>query len=84
MGNKKKLLYEIMDNIPILIIIIGYVGFAIGCIVDSIFTWIAVFTGKMMISANVYLLLIGAPIISAPVICLASILIIRLFEFFIK
>ena len=75
---------EIIDDILILIVIIGFATFGIGCVIDSIFIWIAIFTGKIMISANTYILLMGVPAVGTPAIFLLSLLIIRVMKFFVK
>lgn len=84
MKNDKKTFDEILNDILILIIIIGFATFGIGCVVDSIFIWITIFTGKIMISANTYILLMGVPAVSTPAIFLLSLLIIRVMKFFNK
>lgn len=67
MRNNKKSFDEIIDDILILIVIIGFATFGIGCVIDSIFIWIAIFTGKIMISANTYILLMGVPAVGTPI-----------------
>lgn len=84
MRNNKNSLDETINDILILIIIIGFATFGIGCVIDSIFIWIAIFTGKIMISANTYILLMGVPAVSTPAIFLLSLLIIRALKFFSK
>ena len=84
MRNNKKSFDEIIDDILILIVIIGFATFGIGCVIDSIFIWIAIFTGKIMISANTYILLMGVPAVGTPAIFLLSLLIIRVMKFFVK
>ena len=81
---EKKSFDEIIDYILILIVIIGFATFGIGCVIDSIFIWIAIFTGKIMISANTYILLMGVPAVGTPAIFLLSLLIIRVMKFFVK
>lgn len=80
MRNNKKSFDETINDILILIVIIGFAAFGIGCMIDSIFIWIAIFTGKIMISENTYLLLMGVPAVSTPAIFLLSLLIIRVIE----
>lgn len=84
MRNNKNSFDETINDILILIIIIGFATFGIGCVIDSIFIWIAIFTGKIMISANTYILLMGVPAVSTPTIFLLSLLIIRTLKFFSK
>lgn len=84
MRNNKYSLDETINDILILIIIIGFATFGIGCVIDSIFIWIVIFTGKIMISANTYILLMGIPAFSTPAIFLLSLLIIRVMKFFSK
>jgi hypothetical protein len=84
MRNNKNSFDETINDILILIIIIGFATFGIGCVIDSIFIWIAIFTGKIMISANTYILLMGVPAVSTPAIFLLSLLIIRTLKFFSK
>ena len=84
MRKTKKSFDEIIDDILILIVIIGFATFGIGCVIDSIFIWIAIFTGKIMISANTYILLMGVPAVGTPAIFLLSLLIIRVMKFFVK
>lgn len=84
MRNNKKSFDETINGILILIIIIGFATFGIGCVIDSIFIWIVIFTGKIMISANAYILLMGIPAFSTPAIFLLSLLIIRVMKFFSK
>ena len=43
-----------------------------------------IFTGKIMISANTYILLMGVPAVGTPAIFLLSLLIIRVMKFFVK
>lgn len=84
MRNDKKTFDEIINDILTLIVIIGFATFGIGCVIDSIFIWIAIFTGKIMISANTYILLMGVPAVGTPAIFLLSLLIIRVMKFFVK
>lgn len=84
MRNDKKTFDEIINDILTLIVIIGFATFGIGCVIDSIFIWIAIFTGKIMISANTYILLMGVPAVGTPAIFLLSLLIIRVIKFFVK
>ena len=77
MRNDKKTFDEIINDILTLIVIIGFATFGIGCVIDSIFIWITIFTGKIMISANTYILLMGVPAVGTPAIFLLSLLIIR-------
>lgn len=84
MKNNKKTFDEIINDILILIVIIGFATFGIGCIIDTIFIWIIIFTGKMIISANTYILLMGVPAICTPAIFLLSLLIMKIIKIFIK
>lgn len=70
MRNDKKTFDEIINDILTLIVIIGFATFGIGCVIDSIFIWITIFTGKIMISANTYILLMGVPAVGTPAIFL--------------
>jgi len=49
MRNDKKTFDEIINDILTLIVIIGFATFGIGCVIDSIFIWITIFTGKIMV-----------------------------------
>lgn len=81
--NKNQLL-EIVDNIPVLIYILGYIGLMGGCAILSIVMLIAIFTGILYIPANVLLLLICIPGLGGPALTLLSFFIIWLIKFFIK
>ena len=81
--NKNQLL-EIVDNIPVLICVLGYIGLIIGCAIDCIFLLIAIFTGTMCIPANIFLLLLCMPDLGGPALTLLSFFIIQLIKFFIK
>ena len=72
-----------MDEIPILIMIMGFILFGIGCTIDCIIAFIMLLTGIILVSAKVYIIIMGAPILSAPVLSLLSAFIIWLLRFFI-
>lgn len=84
MRNNKKSFDKISCDILVLIVVIGIVAFGIGCVIDSVFVWIAIFTGKMMISVNTYMLIMGMPVAGTLVIFVLSLSIISVIKFGIK
>lgn len=83
MRNNKKSFDEISCDILVLTVVIGFITFGIGCVTDAIFVWIAIFTGKMMISINTCMLLMGIPV-AGTLIILLLLLLISVIKFGIK